>query len=72
MKILLVLEYYVYMNYGFRLEYYRGNSYNLGSTGQEKTISEAICRDLSCIVFEFLEKLGLEGKIISPVIKIIQ
>ena len=65
-KVLPIMKHYVCTDFGISTDYYGNKSDRLGGTGQGNSLSGAICRDTSCIIFKFLEDQRL-GAIIEIV-----
>ena len=60
-KLLPVMQHHICTSFGISKQYYGSESYKLGGTGQGNSVSGAICRDTSCLIFRYLEnkKLGV-------------
>ena len=66
-KILPVMNHYICTSFGISKSYYGSSVYKLGGTGQGNSVSGAICRDTSCLIFKKLEDESLGVKIYSPI-----
>ena len=54
-KALPAMEYFICTNYGISQISHRSSVKTLGGTSQGNSISGAICRDISCLIFKLLE-----------------
>jgi len=62
-KVLPVMKHYVATDFGISSISYGDKLNTLGGTGQGNSASGAICRDTSCLIFRYLEKLKLGAQI---------
>ena len=60
------MNHHVCTDFGVSKNYYRHEREKLGGTGQGNLLSGAICRDMLCIIFKYLEGLNL-GAIIEVI-----
>jgi len=58
-RVLPVMNHYICTSFGISENYYGSDIFKLGGTGQGNSVSGAICRDTSCIIFKKIEKEGL-------------
>ena len=65
-KVLPIMKHHVCTDFGISTKYYGHQNDKLGGTGQGNSLSGAICRDTSCIIFKYLEDQNL-GAIIEIV-----
>ena len=68
-KILPIMEHHICTSFGISKTFYGSKTYKLGGTGQGNSVSGAICRDTSCIIFKYLEDLNLGVKVVTPLLK---
>ena len=54
-EVLPIMNHYVCTDFGISKTAYRNNREKLGGTGQGNSLSGAICRDTSCLIFKYLE-----------------
>ena len=65
-NILPIMQHHVATDYGISTESYGSEVNKLGGTGQGNSVSGAICRDTSCLIFGHLEQQQLGAKIMIP------
>ena len=58
------MHYHVYADFGISKNFYGHRKFVLEGTGQGNSISGAICRDISYLIFKYLEDQQLGAKII--------
>ena len=63
-KVLPIMKHHVCTDFGISTKYYGHQGEKLGGTGQGNSLSGAICRDTSCVIFKYLEEQNL-GAIIE-------
>ena len=54
-EVLLIMTYHVYTDFSISKITYGGKREKLGGTGQGNSVSGAIYRDTSCLIFKYLE-----------------
>ena len=54
-EVLPIMNHYVCTDFGISKTAYRNNREKLGGIGQGNSLSGAICRDTSCLIFKYLE-----------------
>ena len=68
-KLLPVMEHHICTSFGISKGHYGSVMYKLGGTGQGNSVSGAICRDTSCLIFKHLEELNLGVNVLTPLHK---
>ena len=63
-RLLPIMNHFICTSFGISSDYYRSDTFKLGGTEQGNSVSGAICRDTSCIIFKKMEeeKLGVITK----------
>ena len=65
------MNHYVYTDFGISKIAYGNNREKLGGTGQGNSVSGAICRDTSCLIFKYLEQKNLGVLLVHPISRLI-
>ena len=68
-KVLPIMQHHVCTDFGISQISYRSSIEKLGGTGQGNSVSGAICRDISCLIFKYLEQMNLGAILKHPIIK---
>ena len=63
------MQYHICTSFGISKEYYGSITYKLGRRRQGNSVSRAICRDTSYLIFKHLEELNLGVNVIIPLSK---
>ena len=68
-KVLPIMKHHVCTDFGISKDTYGSQTERLGGTGQGNSVSGAICRDTSCLIFKYLEEKQLGAMIKNPISK---
>jgi len=65
-KVLPIMQHHVCTDFGISENAYGSRIESLGGTGQGNSVSGAICRDTSCLIFKYLENKRLGAVFNTP------
>ena len=68
-KVLPIMQHHVCTDFGISKNFYGSKVEKLGGTGQGNSVSGAICRDTSCLIFKYLEDKNLGAMLKDPISK---
>lgn len=66
-KILPIMQHHMSTSYRISAESYGGSDNKLYGTGQGNSLSGALCRDMSCLAFKYVEKVRKGVRINLPI-----
>jgi len=68
-KVLPIMQHHVCTDFGISKNFYGSKVEKLGGTGQGNSVSGAIYRDTSCLIFKYLEDKNLGAMLKDPISK---